>query len=221
MTDHSGVDNLMFARELFATWKACGLGCVVLAPGARCAALTLAARETGLNVVRIDDERAAAFVALGWARVEGRPAAVVTTSGSAVANLLPAVVEAHQSGIPMLLVTADRPVRLRGTGANQTGDQVAMLAGSVDRSLVADASSHASALALDAWRAAERGVVHLNIGFDEPLLPSPIPETSSARAASSSNGARLGSRSCHAASGPATDGRRAGHRLCRAVGATT
>ena len=58
MTDHSGVDNLMFARELFATWKACGLGCVVLAPGARCAALTLAARETGLNVVRIDDERA-------------------------------------------------------------------------------------------------------------------------------------------------------------------
>lgn len=176
MTDHSGADNLKFARELFATWKACGLGCVVLAPGARCAALTLAARETGLHVVRIDDERAAAFVALGWARVEGRPAAVVTTSGSAVANLLPAVVEAHQSGIPMLLVTADRPVRLRGTGANQTGDQVAMLAGSVDRSLVADASSHASALALDAWRAAERGVVHLNIGFDEPLLPSPIPE---------------------------------------------
>ena len=102
----------------------------------------------------------------------------MTTSGSAVANLLPAVVEAHQSGIPMLLVTADRPVRLQGTGANQTGDQVAMLAGSVDRSLVADASSHASALALDAWRAAERGVVHLNIGFDEPLLPSPIPGTS-------------------------------------------
>jgi len=124
--DHSGADNLMFARELFATWKACGLGCVVLAPGARCAALTLAAREAGLNVVRIDDERAAAFVALGWARVEGRPAVVVTTSGSAVANLLPAVVEAHQSGIPMSLVTADRPARLRGTGANQTGDQVAM-----------------------------------------------------------------------------------------------
>jgi 2-succinyl-5-enolpyruvyl-6-hydroxy-3-cyclohexene-1-carboxylate synthase len=176
VTNSPGAENLMFARELFATWKTCGLGCVVLAPGARCAALALAARDTGLHVVRIDDERSAGFVALGWARVEGRPAAVVTTSGSAVANLLPAVVEARQSGIPMLLVTADRPVRLRGTGANQTGDQVAMLAGSVDRSLVADFSTQASGLALDAWRGAEQGVVHVNIGFDEPLLPSPIPE---------------------------------------------
>ena len=176
MTNSPGAENLKFARELFATWQACGLRCVVLAPGARCAALTLAARDTGLQVVRVDDERSAAFVALGWARVEGRPAAVVTTSGSSVANLLPATVEARQSGIPMLLVTADRPVRLRGTGANQTGDQVAMLAGSVDRSLVADASTHASSLALDAWRGAEQAVVHVNIGFDEPLLPSPIPE---------------------------------------------
>ena len=82
MTNSPGAENLMFARELFATWKTCGLGCVVLAPGARCAALALAARDTGLHVVRIDDERSAGFVALGWARVEGRPAAVVTTSGS-------------------------------------------------------------------------------------------------------------------------------------------
>ncbi|MAW40987.1 MAG: 2-succinyl-5-enolpyruvyl-6-hydroxy-3-cyclohexene-1-carboxylic-acid synthase [Phycisphaerae bacterium] len=178
MSSCTGSDNLTFARSLFATWKACGLGCVVLAPGARCAPLVLAARENDLQVVRIDDERSAGFVALGWARVEGRPAAIVTTSGSAVANLLPSVVEARQSGIPMLLVTADRPVRLRGTGANQTGDQVAMLSGSVNRSLVADASTHASGLALDAWRSAERGVVHVNIGFDEPLLPSPIPEVS-------------------------------------------
>ena len=75
MTNSPGAENLMFARELFATWKACGLGCVVLAPGARCAALALAARDTGLHVVRIDDERSAGFVALGWARVEGRPLA--------------------------------------------------------------------------------------------------------------------------------------------------
>ncbi len=164
---------------MFATWKACGLSCVVLAPGARCAPLVVAARDTGLQVVRIDDERSAGFVGLGFARVEERPAAIVTTSGSAVANLLPSVVEARQAGIPMILVTADRPVRLRGTGANQTGDQVAMLSGSVDRSLVADASTHASGLALDAWRSAERGVVHVNIGFDEPLLPSPIPNVAS------------------------------------------
>ena len=176
MPESDGLNNLKFARTLFATWKACGLRCVVLAPGARCAPLTLAARESGLDIVRVDDERSAGFVALGWARMEGRPAAVVTTSGSAVANLLPAAVEARQSGIPMLLVTADRPVRLRSTGANQTGDQAAMLGASSDRSFLADVATEPSSLALESWRAAECGVVHLNIGIDEPLLPKPIPE---------------------------------------------
>ena len=70
------------------------------------------------------DERSLGFWALGYGRASGGPAALVTSSGTAVANLLPAVVEASLSGVPMLVLTADRPFELRDTGANQTIDQV-------------------------------------------------------------------------------------------------
>src|SRR5215831_358463 len=103
-----------------------GVRDVVLAPGSRSAPLALAlhaAEECGdLRLhVRID-ERSAAFLALGLAIGSRRPVAVVTTSGTAVGNLLPAVMEAHHTGRRLIVVTADRPDRLRGTGANQTTD---------------------------------------------------------------------------------------------------
>ncbi|PKI90227.1 2-succinyl-5-enolpyruvyl-6-hydroxy-3-cyclohexene-1-carboxylate synthase [Actinomycetales bacterium SN12] len=111
------------AADLLAELIAHGVRDLVLSPGSRSQALALAAtalaRSGSLRVhVRID-ERAAGFTALGLARETGAPAAVVCTSGTAAGNLLPAAMEAFHSGVPLLLLTADRPPELRGVGANQ------------------------------------------------------------------------------------------------------
>ncbi len=111
------------AADLIAELIAHGVRDLVLSPGSRSQALALAAtalaRSGALRVhVRID-ERAAGFTALGLARETGAPAAVVCTSGTAAGNLLPATMEAFHSGVPLLLLTADRPPELRGVGANQ------------------------------------------------------------------------------------------------------
>ena len=95
-----------------------------LAPGSRCTPLTLAvANHNDAKITQHFDERALAYAALGYARATGRPGVFICTSGTAVANAYPAVIEAATDGVPMLLFTADRPPELRGTGANQTIDQ--------------------------------------------------------------------------------------------------
>src|SRR5687768_15131473 len=103
----------------------CGIRHAVTSPGSRNApiALTLAAAE-GLDTVSVIDERAAGFMALGMAKASGRPVAVTCTSGTAAANLLPAVVEAHEARVPLLVLTADRPPELREVGAGQAIDQL-------------------------------------------------------------------------------------------------
>ncbi|ACQ81479.1 2-succinyl-6-hydroxy-2,4-cyclohexadiene-1- carboxylic acid synthase/2-oxoglutarate decarboxylase [Beutenbergia cavernae DSM 12333] len=116
------------ARELVEALVEHGVRHAVLAPGSRSAplayALLVAERAGRLALhVRID-ERSAGFVALGIAKASGKPAVVVTTSGTAVANLHPAVLEAGHARVPLLVLSADRPLELRGTGANQTTDQV-------------------------------------------------------------------------------------------------
>ena len=138
--------SAVLARELIATLAARGVQDFVLCPGSRSGPLAHALAEAGsdnppLGAPRINlhvriDERSAAFLALGIARgraVAGTPApvAVITTSGSAVGNLLPAAMEAHHSGIPLLLLTADRPSEMRGVGANQTTDQEGIFGGFV------------------------------------------------------------------------------------------
>ncbi len=163
----------------------CGVTDVVLAPGSRSApfALELAAACEKLDIrlhVRID-ERVAGFVALGIGKATGVPAAVITTSGTAVANLLPAVIEADHSYVPMILLTADRPPTLRGVGANQTIDQVNIFTrfvrDSVDMQVATLAVgqvkywrstiSRAVAISTDSMHP---GPVHINVPLAIPLV---------------------------------------------------
>lgn len=126
----SGSPAATFSSQLVRAFAALGVEHAIVSPGSRSQSLALALAELeteGLITVHVRiDERVAAFTALGIARESGRPALVVTTSGTAVANLLPAVVEASHSGVPMLVLTADRPAALRGTGSNQTTFQPGM-----------------------------------------------------------------------------------------------
>jgi len=153
-----------------------GVHDVVLAPGSRSAPLALVlhrADEVGdLRLhVRID-ERSAGFLALGLATGSRRPVAVVTTSGTAVGNLLPAVMEAHHTGRQLIVVSADRPDRLRGTGANQTTDQAGIFGGFAPcHDLVPDATAE------EIEGAAERacrwpGPSQINVQFDGNLMPA-------------------------------------------------
>ena len=180
--------------QAVALWSALaelGLSEAVLAPGSRSAPLVhgLAAPEVAGRIrahVRID-ERAAAFTALGLSRHDpARPAAVVTTSGTATAHLHAAVMEAHHSRIPLLVLTADRPAELREVGANQTTRQAGMFR-SLTRLAVdlpapaADAASplelrtavSTAARALAAATGEHPGPVHLNLSFRDPLVPRP------------------------------------------------
>ena len=154
----------------------------VLAPGSRSAPLALAlhaadaAGRLRLHV-RID-ERSAGFLALGLAKASGTPVPVVTTSGTAVLNLHPAVAEARQSGVALLLLTADRPPELRGTGANQTVDQVKAFGDDVVEFFEVGAptaragdAAYWRSLACRALASAQHGPVHLNLALREPLVP--------------------------------------------------
>ena len=192
-----------FARELIAALAAQGVTDYVLCPGSRSGPLAHALAEAGSDApplgaphvnlhVRID-ERSAAFLAIGIARGRAltgppRPVAVVTTSGTAVGNLMPAVMEAHHAGIPLLLLTADRPSELRGVGANQTTDQEGIFGAFVRWEANSSAPEHAerggraTLLAARAMQwamgdterddlAAAPGPVHLNLEFRDPLGP--------------------------------------------------
>lgn len=139
---------------------------VVVAPGSRNAPLSFAvfdAAQAGLLRLHTRiDERSAGFLALGLSKVHAR-AAVVCTSGTAVANLHPAVLEAAHAGIPLVVVTADRPARLRGTSANQTTDQVGIFGPLVPTANLVEAGPVALV---------DDGPTHLNVQLDEPLMPS-------------------------------------------------
>ena len=159
----------------------------VLSPGSRSAPLAFALHDADragrLRLhVRID-ERSAAFLALGLAKASGRPVPVVTTSGTATANLHPAVLEASYAHVPLLLLTADRPPELRGTGANQSVDQI-KLYGDAVRLFIEVGAPDARAGQDASWRSmacralaaaegfgGDPGPVHLNLAFREPLVP--------------------------------------------------
>ena len=177
--------SLECARAVIGQLLAQGVTDLVLAPGSRSAPLALvadaAAREGRLRLhVRVD-ERVAGFVALGLAKASGRCVAVVTTSGTAVGNLVPAVMEAHHTGVPLLVVSADRPAALVGAGANQTTEQTRVLTGFLRHlgrlsSAAPPASWPAQAaravLAATGALSANPGPAQLNVELAVPLVPS-------------------------------------------------
>jgi 2-succinyl-5-enolpyruvyl-6-hydroxy-3-cyclohexene-1-carboxylate synthase len=166
-----------------------GVRHAVLCPGSRSSPLAYAladAQTAGLLELHVRiDERSAGFLALGLAKEQGRPAVVVTTSGTAVAHLHPAVLEAAHAGVPLVVVSADRPHELRGTGANQTTDQVRLFGPAVRWFGEIPAPDAARAGMAAGWRnvlarafaaacgtlGADPGPAHLNVCFREPLLP--------------------------------------------------
>lgn len=179
-----------FATVLVDELIRCGLREAVIAPGSRSAPLAMAlhaaATAPGSKLrlhVRID-ERSASFVALGLAKAGGSPVAVACTSGTAAAHFHAAVIEADESGVPLIVLTADRPPELRGTGANQTIDQIKLYGDAVrwfcEAGVPEDRPGQVAywrSLACRAWSqaagngAAFAGPVHLNLPLREPLVP--------------------------------------------------
>lgn len=175
-----------FASHLLAAFAGAGADQIFLAPGARSQALAIAAGQL-VDADQADlfvrlDERSMAFTALGSSLATGKPSLVITTSGTAVANLHPAVLEAHHSGIPLILLTADRPHELRDVGANQTTKQVGIFDDAVrvvfDVEAPTDEDDGVEGIPMlvsTAIRAAlglggtRPGPVQLNLAFREPL----------------------------------------------------
>ena len=178
----TGDVSLACATALIDELAEHGMRHACVSPGSRSTPLALALeRHPGITVHVHLDERSSAFFALGLAKALRRPVAIACTSGTAAAELFPAVVEASQARVPLYLLTADRPPRLRGTGANQTIDQVRLF-GAYPRAYLEPPVPSSAADALE-WRAVGReavaacggpqpGPVHVNCSFEEPLVPT-------------------------------------------------
>ena len=178
--------NTALASALAEELARCGVERAVVCPGSRSSPVTLALDgEAGIATTVVLDERAAGFVALGAALSSGRPVAVSCTSGSAAANLMPAVVEAAEAGVPLILLTSDRPPELRGIGAGQTIDQV-KLYGRAAQWFCEVGTHEANDVGLLHYRSVAcravgeavdgHGPVHLNLAWRDPLGPEPRPD---------------------------------------------
>ncbi|HXI14448.1 MAG TPA: 2-succinyl-5-enolpyruvyl-6-hydroxy-3-cyclohexene-1-carboxylic-acid synthase [Thermoanaerobaculia bacterium] len=133
--------------------------------------LKVLAENAHVTTLSFFDERSAGFFAYGRSKRDERPVAVITTSGTASAELLPAAIEAHYSSVPLLLITADRPQRFRGTGAPQSIEQPGLFGAYVETSV--DLSTDVSFPLRLRWR--EKRPLHINVCFDEPLLDGEVP----------------------------------------------
>lgn len=179
----------LYLDAFFAELDRCGVRDYVVSPGSRSTPLAMKALERFGDVYVDVDERGAAFFALGLAKAKGNPVAVICTSGTAVGNWLPAVLEAESSRVPLLLLSSDRPPRLQNVGAPQTCDQLKIFGDHVRKFVQmplpgADEASldYARQMALEACISAygampgaassDGGPVHLNFPFDEPLKPA-------------------------------------------------
>ncbi len=186
VTGDVGIDdrntNTVWASVLAETLYRLGLATAVVCPGSRSAPLAIAlAAHPGIEAIPVLDERSASFFALGLARRSGRPAVLVCTSGTAGANFYPAVIEAHESQVPVLILTADRPPELRQCHAGQTIDQI-KLYGSYPNwqaelatpNVAVDRLAYLRQTLVHAWERTQwpvAGPVHLNVPLREPLTP--------------------------------------------------
>ena len=185
MSDGRGT-NSHWAQLMVEELSRCGCRYFVISPGSRSTPLVVAAaRHPGVAAHVCIEERGAAFHAVGYARATGTPAVLICTSGTALANYLPAVVEAAQDQVPLLVLSADRPPELHDTGANQTILQRGMFgqyarwstelpvpAPGIDPRMVLTTIDQAVFRCL----ADPAGPVHVNVPFGEPLEPGPVPE---------------------------------------------
>lgn len=193
----AGNEDLVVVNAFVEELARAGVRDFCISPGSRSTPLTLAiARYPSLRIWSLLDERSAGYFAYGLARRQQAPVALICTSGTATANYLPAVMEAHQSRVPLLILTADRPPELQGVGANQTVDQLKLYGSHVKLFLQMPVPQNQDMLLRQARQAAWRvvlgaksvpqGPVHLNWPFREPLVP-PDYEPASSEALSQDN----------------------------------
>ncbi len=182
------MDTHLILRAFVDELARCGMRHACTSPGSRSSPIVLAlVGEPRLRAWSHIDERCAGFFALGLAKMTGLPAAVAVTSGTAAANLAPAVHEAHEARVPLLVLTADRPPELREVGAGQTIDQIKLYGGAVK--WFQEVGTHEATPARLRWVRAlacraywttldgRAGPVHLNLPLREPLVPDdPLPE---------------------------------------------
>ena len=156
--------NPLVAKQVLEEVISCGVREFCFCPGARNAPLLYPlANASGLHTYYWPEERSAAFFALGRIKATGRPVAVVTTSGTAAGEVLPAAMEAYYSGLPLVIMTADRPRRFRGSGAPQAAEQVGLFG---CYALEMHDFEEGDLCDLSNWT--QRGPMHLNICFEEP-----------------------------------------------------
>jgi 2-succinyl-5-enolpyruvyl-6-hydroxy-3-cyclohexene-1-carboxylate synthase len=188
MMTATSTDSYLVIRAMLDEFARCGMQHACTCPGSRNTPIVLSiAREQRLRAWSHVDERCAGFFALGAAKASGTPVAVTCTSGTAAANLMPAVIEAHEAAVPLILLTADRPPEMRDVGAGQTIDQIKLYGHAVKwfvelgvPDTAPDRMRWVRALACRAyWTAAggRPGPVHINIPLREPLvLDEPLPD---------------------------------------------
>jgi len=180
-------EHARYCADLVAGIADCGVDVVFISPGSRNTPLTLAfVADPRIRDLSVRDERSAGFAAVGYGKATGRPAAVVCTSGSAATHYFPAIVEADQAAVPMIILTADRPASLRGTGAPQTMHQIELFGSHVK--VFKDLDTRGTTGRRDGYRLVESaltlpfGPAHANAAFDEQLLPDhPVPPSDAGR----------------------------------------
>lgn len=159
-----GSGNTLLAKQVLEEVLSQGITEFCLCPGARNAPLVYPlVHSSRVKIYYWPEERSAAFFALGRIKATGRPVAVVTTSGTAAGELLPAAMEAHYTGLPLVLMTADRPRRFRGTGAPQSAEQVGLFSCYVHEMQDLEEGDRCC---LGKWQ--RQGPIHLNVCFEEP-----------------------------------------------------